>query len=59
MFIPKMLCLVCTYLDLLQKARAATKMFDREGLMCYKIKPALLGVGTAFTEQVVTMSFGQ
>ena len=37
----KMLCLVSTYLDLLEKTRPASKIFESEGLLPFDLKPVI------------------
>ena len=37
----KMLCLVCTYLDVLEKITPASKVFEGEGLLAYEVRPSI------------------
>ena len=37
----KMLCLVCTYLDVLEKITPASKVFEGEGLLAYEVMPSV------------------
>ena len=37
----RMLCLVCTYLDILEKMKPASKVFEGEGLLAYDVKPCV------------------
>ena len=37
----RMLCLTCTYLDVLEKIRPASKVFEGNGLLAYEVKPTI------------------
>ena len=37
----KTLCLVCTYLDVLEKITPASKVFEGEGLLAYEVRPSI------------------